>query len=161
MSTGPARWSNANTVLAVLGLIVSVAIFVVTEAYPYAPIAIGGAPGFYPRVLAGFLALLSIAVFVEGWIRRVRVPFPTGANLVRLLGLVGLLALTPLMFEWLGFRIMGIVVTLGAMLLLSDWRSLDARKLAVLGVTAVAATLALYFIFESVARVPLPRGRVF
>jgi hypothetical protein len=31
----------------------------------------------------------------------------------------------------------------------------------VLVVTAVAATLALYFIFESIARVPLPRGRVF
>lgn len=161
MATGTARWKNANTVLATLGLVVSAVIFVVTQAYPYAPIAIGGSPGFYPRVLAVFLALLSIGVFVEGWIRGVRVAFPTGAFLARLLGLVGLLALTPTMFEWLGFRIMGIVVTLGAMLLLSDWRSLDARKLAVLVVTAVAATLALYFIFESIARVPLPRGRVF
>ena len=160
MSTA-ARWKNANTALAAVGLIVSVTIFVVTRSYPYAPIAIGGSPGFYPRMLAVFLALLSMAVFVEGWIRRVRVGFPTGANLARLLGLVGLLALTPLMFEWLGFRIMGIVVALGTMLLLSDWRSLDARKLAVLAVTAVAATLALYFIFESIARVPLPRGRVF
>jgi hypothetical protein len=161
MATGTARWKNANTVLAALGLIVSVVIFVVTRAYPYAPIAIGGSPGFYPRVLAVFLALLSLSVFVEGWIRRVRVPFPTGTNLVRLLGVIGLLALTPMMFEWLGFRIMGIIVTLGAMLLLSDWRNLDARRLAVLVVTAVGATLALYFIFESVARVPLPRGRVF
>jgi len=161
MTTGTARWKNANTVLAALGLIVSVVIFVVTRAYPYAPIAIGGSPGFYPRVLAVFLALLSISVFVEGWIRRVRVTFPTKTNLVRLLGLIGLLALTPLVFEWLGFRIMGIIVALGTMLLLSDWRNLDARRLAVLVVTAIGATLALYFIFESVARVPLPRGRVF
>ncbi len=161
MTHTPARWKNANSVLAALGLIVSVTVFVVTEAYPYAPIAIGGAPGFYPRVLAVFLALLSLGVFVEGWIRGVRVAFPTGAFLARLLGLVGLLALTPLTFEWLGFRIMGIVVTLGAMLLLSDWRSLGPRKLTVLAVTAVAATLTLYFIFESIARVPLPRGRVF
>jgi len=161
MATGTARWKNANTVLAALGLIVSVVIFVVTRNYPYAPIAIGGSPGFYPRVLAVFLALLSVSVFAEGWIRRVHVAFPTGANLGRLLGLIGLLALAPQMFEWLGFRIMGIIVTLGTMLLLSDWRSLDARKLAVLLVTAVGATLALYFIFESVARVPLPRGRIF
>lgn len=156
-----ARWKNANTVLAVLGLIVSVVIFVVTRAYPYAPIEIGGAPGLYPRVLAVFLAVLSLAVFVEGWLHPVPVRFPTGANLARLLGLIGLLALAPFLFEWLGFRIMGIVVTLGTMLLLSDWRSLDARRLAVLVVTAVGATLALYFIFESVARVPLPRGRIF
>ncbi len=161
MTDAPTRWKNANTALAVVGLLVSVTIFVVTRTYPYAPLEIGGSPGFYPRVLAVFLALLSIAVFVEGWIRRVRVAFPRGANLVRLLGLMGLLTLTPLMFEWLGFRIMGIIVALGTMLLLSDWRRLDARTLVVIALTAVAATFALYFIFESIARVPLPRGRIF
>jgi hypothetical protein len=91
----------------------------------------------------------------------VRVALPKGVNLVRLLSLFGLLALGPTMFEWLGFRIMGGIVALGTMLLLSDWRTLNARGLIVLVVTALAATLALYVIFESVARVPLPRGRIF
>jgi hypothetical protein len=98
---------------------------------------------------------------VEGWLRGVRVALPKGVNLVRLLSLFGLLALGPLTFEWLGFRIMGVIVALGTMLLLSDWRTLNPRGLIVLAVTAVAATLALYFIFESIARVPLPRGRIF
>jgi hypothetical protein len=155
------KWLNANTLLAVAGLATSALVFYATRAYPDAPLALGGPPGFYPRVLAVLLALLSIAVFVEGLLRSSSVTFPTGADLVRLLGLLALLALTPLMLEWLGFRVMGVAVALGTMLLLSDLRKLDPKRFALLVIVAVAVTFALYFVFESVARVPLPRGRLF
>jgi hypothetical protein len=155
-----ARWKNANTLLAVAGLLASAMVFYASRDYPYAPLALGGAPGFYPRVLAVILAILSLVAFVEGLFRPLRVTLPVGANLIRLLALIGLLAVTPLALEWLGFRVMGVLVALGTMLLLSDPRGLNARTLVLFAVVAVIATFALFFIFESVARVPLPRGRL-
>lgn len=158
---GKANGLNPNTILAVVGFVTSAAVFYTTRDYPPAPLELGGAPGFYPRVLAVILAVLSAAVFVEGLIRPLRASFPRGGNLVRLLGVIALLATTPFALGWLGFRLMGVLVALGTMLLLSDWHRLNARTLFLYALVAVGVAFAIHFVLETVARVPLPRGRIF
>jgi hypothetical protein len=155
------QWRNANTVLAIVGLITSIAIFYATRNYPKAPLEFGGSPGFYPRVLAVFLGGLSVAVLIEGLIRPLRVSFPKGRNLLRLLFAIGLLALAPIMLVWLGFRLMGVLIAFGTVVLLSDWQELTPKAFILFAVIAVVSSYALFFIFENVARVPLPRGRLF
>jgi hypothetical protein len=160
-STTETKWLGPNTILAVVGFITSAAVFYASRDYPPAPLELGGAPGFYPRVLAVILACLSAAAFIEGRLRPLRASFPKGINLVRLLGVILLLATTPFAFTWLGFRLMGVLVALATMLLLSDWRNLNVRTFLLFAVIAVGVTFALHFVLETVARVPLPRGRIF
>lgn len=155
------KLKNANTVLAAVGLIMSVLIFYATRNYPQAPLEFGGSPGFYPRVLAVFLGGLSVAVMIEGFVRPLRISLPTGTNLLRLLVAIGLLALAPVMLVWFGFRVMGILIALGTMTLLSDWQELTPKAFILFALIAIVSTFALFFVFENIARVPLPRGRLF
>jgi len=161
MSSLRSKWLNVNTLLAATGLLVAVLVFYASRAYPYAPVALGGSPALYPRIIAVALAILCLGALVEGLIKTPQVTWPRGANLLRLLTLWGLLALVPLAFEWLGFRVMGFALALGAMVLLTDADSLNWRNLLVFVAVAAIASQLLHVIFEVVARVPLPRGRLF
>lgn len=158
----PSRaWLNPNTALALAGFLVCAAVFYASRNYPPAPLELGGPPAFYPRVLAVVLALLCVAAFVEGLLRPPRASLPSGTNLLRLLGVVALLATTPIALGWLGFRLMGALVAFMTMLLLSDWPRLSVKT--VLGYLFIAglAALTVHFVLETIARVPLPRGRLF
>lgn len=156
-----ANWRNANTVLAAACLALAAIVFSVTSTYPDAPLALGGAPGFYPRVLAGLLAALAVVIFFEGLLNPPKITFAKGNDLYKLLATLGLLALTPMALDWLGFRPAGILLALAVMLLLTGRRELTFKTVVIVAVVAVAATLSLHYVFTEVASIPLPRGRIF
>ena len=152
---------NPHTIAAIVGLAAVAAIFWASRDYPYVPWDMGGPPGFYPRFLATVLGVLCVAVLVESYRRPAPVAVPSGRDAGRMAAVVGLLAASPWLLEWLGFRVAGTLFLLATMLLLADRRALRPRSLLALAAVAVAATLLLHLVFERAARTPLPRGVLF
>lgn len=111
----------------------------------------------YP-ILAGSLLLVgSVAALIEGWKlkRDERIDVPTGPDLWRLLGLVGVLLAYFLVLPWLGQLLSSTLFCIVLMRILSDlsWPGIVLRS--------VAITVPAYFVFIHLIKVPMPRGVLF
>jgi hypothetical protein len=144
--------------LILLGL--SLVLFSNSFTLPYLPIVPVG-PGFYPRIVLGFLALASLMLVAQDWLKRRRTAVVTRASgdrrnyqlVAALFAAVGAyVGLLPL----LGFRL-ATALFIGAAQIILDF-PLTARAWMVVSVVALATTLTTYAVFNSYLLVLLPRG---
>lgn len=116
-------------------------------------------PAFFPRLLAGTLATLAVALLVRAGTGRSD-PSPLPPIRGRLLGVVvGLLVAYGVALPRAGF-LLSTPVLLAVLLGLLGRTSSPGQRLsrAGVGVAAVAMTLALYVVFGRALHVLLPRG---
>lgn len=122
----------------------------------YTPL--GPGPGFFPLWLSGILALLSLIWLVQ-LSRQPSEPtdgdfIPRGGALLRILAILGALALMGLLMDTVGFQSMAFAFLLFLLLVLG--RQNPALTLAI----AVAGSFGLYYVFTSYLDVPLPTSSI-
>jgi putative tricarboxylic transport membrane protein len=144
--------------LILLGL--SLVLFSNSFTLPYLPIVPVG-PGFYPRIVLGFLALASLMLVAQDWLKRRRTAVVTRASGDRRnYQLVAALFAAVGAYVWLlpllGFRL-ATALFIGAAQIILDF-PLTARAWMVVSVVALATTLTTYAVFNSYLLVLLPRG---
>jgi len=122
-------------------------------------------PGFYPRIVLAFMAILSVALIAQDVMARhaparaaERPPARRAGGGYRLVGLVfAVFGLYVAALPALGYRI-ATALFVAAMQAVLD-RPRDARGWAVLVAIAVASSAATYVVFDTYLTVLLPRGR--
>lgn len=119
--------------------------------------ALGPGPGFFPLWLGIIGGLLAVALIVE--VTRATDMGPEATELVpdkpamlRILAVLGLLALTALLFEPLGFRVSAFLFT--ALLL----PALGVRAPITILVFALFSSVGVFHVFYHWLKVPLPIG---
>jgi hypothetical protein len=142
-------------------LILSLGMLVLTRGLPESPMVPVG-PAFYPRIVLGLMAGLSLLLVVFDW-RAGRRGRPAGAKaagaanyrlvVVTFATFIVYIVLLPL----LGFRIATFLFVGGLQAVLEPPRS--ARRWALVLAIAVVTTAVTYFAFEHYLSVLLPRGR--
>jgi hypothetical protein len=115
-------------------------------------------PAFYPRILLGLTAVLSLALVVSDLLRR-RDPAPAAPVAYRLV-VVTFVIFTVYVFllPVLGYRVATMLFIATLQAALDPPRS--GRAGALVAVMAVGATLVTYYVFEVYLSVLLPRGRL-
>jgi len=118
-------------------------------------------PGFYPRIVLGLTAALSLGLIVSDLLgRRRRAPVPAAKakfNYVLVALSFGIFALYAAALPWLGFRIATFFFVGGANALLDPPREAKGWLRAL--VLALVTTLVAWLVFERGLSVLLPRGR--
>jgi putative tricarboxylic transport membrane protein len=121
--------------------------------HPLVPIG----PGFYPRIVLGFTALLA-AILVVLDLRRTKEPAAAEkANYAAVTLQFALFGVYVAVLPWLGFRI-ATFAYVAAMNALLDFPKTTEGWIRV-GVLALVTALATYLVFERYLSVLLPRGR--
>ncbi|MGH2626934.1 MAG: tripartite tricarboxylate transporter TctB family protein [Anaerolineales bacterium] len=116
----------------------------------FAPDRLG--PTFFPRLLAGALALLALTLIARAAADRSERPPLPPARIGVLIGVTGLTAAYALLLPLVGF-LLATPVLIGAVIALMglrEWRPLL--------VTAIAVTVVLYLVFARFLHVLLPPG---
>lgn len=111
--------------------------------------------GVFPLLVAGVLFCASASAIWEGWRSRkvnTRLDLPEGADRVRLLKLIGLLAIYFLAIPWLSFSLSSVIFCTLLIRLLSDLTWMRA------GLYALIMSGVVYLIFISLLKVPMPVG---
>jgi hypothetical protein len=146
----------------VAGLIlfgISLALFVQTFSLPHLPLVPVG-PGFYPRIVLGFLAAASALLVAQDLVggRARTAVAPTGAprNYRLVAAAFAIVAAYVVLLPLVGFRVATglFVAALQAAIDLPR----TARRWAMLAGIAVATAATTYFVFERYLLVLLPRG---
>ncbi len=135
---------------------ISLVLFVQSLGLPSLPIVPVG-PGFYPRIVLGFLGLASLALVVQDVMRARSAAAPAERRNYRLVVALfvifgGYVALMPL----IGFRLSTLLFVAAVQATLDPPRS--ATQWAVLAAVALGTVLATYMVFERYLLVLLPRG---
>ena len=148
---------SRDVVAGLLCLGLSLVLLYMTLGMPRSPLVPIG-PDFYPRLVLGATAVLSVALIVIGLAAPARAAPGTPRN-YRLVTLtfaafgvyVGLL-------PQLGFRAATLLFVAALQAILDPPR--DARRLSTIAAVALITTLATYYVFEHYLSVLLPRGRL-
>ena len=135
---------------------ISLVLFVQSLGLPSLPIVPVG-PGFYPRIVLGFLGLASLALVVQDFMRERGAAAPAERRNHRLVAALfvifgGYVALMPL----IGFRLSTLLFVAAVQATLDPPR--NATQWAVLAAVALGTVLATYMVFERYLLVLLPRG---
>jgi putative tricarboxylic transport membrane protein len=111
----------------------------------------GPGPGYFPLLLAAALAVLALVVLVRG-----RAAAPLGSldwgEAPQAVAVMATAAFAALALERLGYRLtvlVALIFLLGAV---------ERRRLWVVGLVAGVMALGSFWVFDSLLRVPLPRG---
>ncbi len=144
-------------------LAASLVLFALTldlKANPMVPVG----PGFYPRIVLGLTALLSLGLLIGDLLARRRqsaVPAaakePGSLNYPLVAISFGVFALYCVALPWLGFRLATLLFVGGANAMLDPPRG--ARGWGRALVLAAATSLVTWLVFERWLSVLLPRGR--
>lgn len=132
-------------------------IFNVTKQYPK---YYSGAPGsgFWPRILAGMLIALSIALLVENLLsKRKKESEDTNDTIVyrnskRAYYMFGIILLTAFSIKYLGFIITSLWFICAVMLIM------DERRPFVIAISSIAITISVYLIFTYILEMMLPKA---
>ena len=135
---------------------ISLVLFVQSLGLPSLPIVPVG-PGFYPRIVLGFLGLASLALVVQDFMRARSTAAPAERRNYRLVLALfvifgGYVALMPL----IGFRLSTLLFVAAVQATLDPPRS--PTQWAMLAAVALGTVLATYMVFERYLLVLLPRG---
>jgi putative tricarboxylic transport membrane protein len=135
---------------------ISLVLFVQSLGLPSLPIVPVG-PGFYPRIVLGFLGLASLALVVQDLMRARGAAAPEARRNYRLVVALfvifgGYVALMPL----IGFRLSTLLFVAAVQATLDPPR--NVTQWAVLAAVALGTVLATYLVFERYLLVLLPRG---
>ena len=149
---------NGITGLVCLGA--SLVLLAFTRGLPDATLLVPVGPGFYPRIILGIAAVLSVFAIVVDWRARRTAPArPPGTppNYALVLVSFAIIAIYIGLLPYLGFRLatLAFVATLQATL--EPPRS--ARAWLAVAATTLITTFATYLVFEKYLNVLLPRGR--
>jgi putative tricarboxylic transport membrane protein len=146
-----------DAVAGIVCLAISLVCLYFSFGLPQLPLVPVG-PGFYPRIVLVFMAVLSVILIAQGVMARrpaARTAAP-GAG-YRLVGLVfAVFGAYAVALPLLGYRI-ATVLFVAALQVVLD-RPRDARGWVVLAVIAVATSAATYLVFDTYLTVLLPRG---
>jgi putative tricarboxylic transport membrane protein len=115
-------------------------------------------PGFYPRIVLGFTALLAaLLVALDLLGKKRRSAAPSGADYAAVALHFAVFGVYVVALPWLGFRIATFTYVAAANALMAPPRNaLQWGRAAVLGLVTAFAT---YYMFEHYLHVLLPRGR--
>jgi putative tricarboxylic transport membrane protein len=135
---------------------ISLVLFVQSLGLPSLPIVPVG-PGFYPRIVLGFLGLASLALVVQDFMRARSAAAPEARRNYRLVIALfvifgGYVALMPL----IGFRLSTLLFVAAVQATLDPPRG--PAQWAVLAAVALGTVFATYLVFERYLLVLLPRG---
>ncbi len=122
-------------------------------------------PGFYPRIVLGITAALSLALVISDIVsRRRKTSAPPPAEAASATPNYGLVGATFLIFilyvaalPYLGFRLSTLAFVAGLQSTLDPPRGI--KKWIIVAVTALVTTAVTYVMFERYLAVLLPRGR--
>jgi len=140
-----------------VGLAGSVALLLLTRGLPQSSLVPIG-PAFYPRILLGVTAALSLALVVTDlWRRGARPPVPkVSYRLVALTFFV--FTLYVFVLPALGYRVATLLFVAVLQATLDPPQSRRAWR--IVAAMAVGATVVTYYVFEVYLNVLLPRGRL-
>jgi hypothetical protein len=142
-------------------LAISLVLLVQSFSLPYLPLVPVG-PGFYPRIVLSFLAVVSIWLVAQDWFKqraaRGAAPaiVPPGRNYRMVGALFALIAAYVVLLPLVGYRIATFLFVASVQATLG--RPHNARGWAVVVAIAFATVLATYLVFERYLLVLLPRG---
>jgi hypothetical protein len=137
-------------------LAASLFLFALTlDLKPGALVPIG--PGFYPRIVLGFTALLAVALVAFDFSRKKPLLSLEKANHGAVVLHFAVFGLYVAALPWLGFRVATFAYVAAANALLDPPRSV--KGLVRVGVLALLTALAVYVVFEHYLSVLMPRGR--
>jgi putative tricarboxylic transport membrane protein len=153
MSAESFQKRNGYFAMGGIGFTLSVGYLGMSFQLPFGKLDQPGA-GLFPVVVGVMLMLASLATLWEGWKMQKAelVEVPVGADLRRLLSLVGLLFGYFLLMPWLGHMISSVLFCLLLIRVLSElsWPRVTAY--------ALVMAIMLYAIFVYLLKVPMPRG---
>ena len=144
-------------------LVGSLVLLAATWGLPGPTLLVPVGPGFYPRIILGITAVLSLALIVADYAaRRRRAPAPGQAgaapeNYGLVVACFAVFGLYVAALPWIGFRIATFVFVTALQALLAPPR--DRKAWIVVGITALVTTLVAYYLFDHYLLVLLPRGR--
>lgn len=138
-----------NRVFAVLLLILAVGILAATLGFPPPGQADDPGSATFPRMLAGALLVLSALQFLRPGEMEA---LPRGGGAIRVAGIVALLFVYSMVLEPLGFML-STMLFLAAALVLAG-----ARGLLPLSLIPVGVSFALFYVFNQLLSVSLPRA---
>ena len=132
-------------------LAMAVAVFVISSGFP--PPGQPNDPGTaaLPRIVAGALGLLALMLILRPERGE---PLPRGRDALRVAGVVALLFFYVAALEPLGFILATIIFLAGALVLAG------VRHPLTLVLLPAGTSVALFYVFYELLRVPLPRGLV-
>ncbi|MGI6456057.1 MAG: tripartite tricarboxylate transporter TctB family protein [bacterium] len=148
---------KAEIIIGILLIVLSVAVFV--ETYDFARTGQEVGPQFVPRMLALFLALLSLVLMGNALFgKRIagETPVVSWKNEVWFIGLSLLgLILYGFLMNWIGFMLSTLLYMGGMLLFLGE------RSPVLVGGWAFGVTLIMYWVFQTFLQVDLPAGLFF
>jgi putative tricarboxylic transport membrane protein len=137
-------------------LAISLALFVHSLSLPYLPLVPVG-PGFYPRIVLGFLALASAALVAQDLLKgHARAPAAARRNYGLVLLLFAIVGAYVALLPLLGFRIATALFVAAAQAALD--RPRGPRQWALLAAVALGTAAVTHLVFEKHLLVLLPRG---
>jgi len=144
-------------------LVGSLALLAATWGLPGPTLLVPVGPGFYPRIILGITAVLSLALIVSDYLaqrRRAPARRPAGAapeNYGLVVACFAVFGLYVAALPWIGFRISTLVFLAALQTVLAPPR--DRKAWIVVGMTALVTTVVAYYLFNNYLLVLLPRGR--
>lgn len=129
----------------------------VSRALPQ-PALVPIGPGFYPRILLGVTAALSVALLVSDLWRRGRHPERPPVNYRLVLVAFGIFTVYVFLLPLVGYRVATVLFVGVLQATLDPPRT--ARAWALVAASAVGCMLVTYYLFEAYLNVLLPRGRL-
>lgn len=153
MNTNSIRKRNGYLAVGGIGLVLSVGYLGMAFQLPFGKPDQPGA-GLFPVVVGVMLMLASLAAMWEGWQmdKAEQIELPVGADLKRLLSLIGLLFGYFLALPWLGHFISSVLFCIFLIRVLSDLGWLR------IVIYALLMSVGIYMIFVYLMKVPMPRG---
>jgi hypothetical protein len=147
---------SRDTVAGLAVLAASLVLFALTlDLKPNPLVPIG--PGFYPRIVLGFTALLAAVLVVLGVLQKKEGAAPQGADYAAVVLHFAVFGVYVVALPWLGFRIATFAYVAAANAFMAPPR--NARQWGRAVVLGLATAFATYYVFEHYLSVLLPRGR--
>lgn len=149
---------NIDLPVAVAFLALAFFIVIVSGRFPDLPWRQGGSPAFYPRILAGLIAVFAVAIGVKSRVSPTIAVFPSGRRLVYMVAcFVGCILMPVAVLPLFGFRIAAFVFMFLVMLGDGEVRPTLRRLLKVAGLALLCCGV-IWAAFTYLARVRLPLG---
>jgi hypothetical protein len=147
---------SRDTIAGLAVLAASLVLFALTlDLKPNPLVPIG--PGFYPRIVLGFTALLAAVLVVLGVLQKGKGAAPQGVDYAAVVLHFAVFGVYVVALPWLGFRIATFAYVAAANALMAPPR--NARQWGRAVALGLATALATYYVFEHYLSVLLPRGR--
>lgn len=154
---------NREGIAGLVCLACSLALLAATWGLPGPTLLVPVGPGFYPRVILGITAVLSVVLIVADYAaQRRRAPVRARAdagqeNYGLVAACFAVFGLYVAALPWIGFRLSTFVFVAALQALLNPPR--NRKNWGVLGATALVTTVVAYYLFNHYLLVLLPRGR--